>query len=83
MERFDAEEFLRLIQLHRRSLLSCAPHGVAETTLRRESMPMTLHPSHHARTMPDKPAYLMAGSESAITYGELDRISNQGAQRSC
>jgi len=44
-------------------------------------MPMTLHPSHHARTMPDKPAYLMAGSGSAITYGELDRVSNQGAQQ--
>jgi len=42
---------------------------------------MTLHPSHHARTMPDKPAYQMAGSGSAITYGELDRVSNQGAQQ--
>ena len=41
---------------------------------------MTLHPRHHARTMPDKPAYRMAGSGSAITYGELDRVSNQGAQ---
>jgi acyl-CoA synthetase (AMP-forming)/AMP-acid ligase II len=44
-------------------------------------MPMTLHPRHHARTMPDKPAYRMAGSGSAITYGELDRVSNQGAQQ--
>ena len=42
---------------------------------------MTLHPSHHARTMPDKPAYRMARSGSAITYGELDRVSNQGAQQ--
>lgn len=42
---------------------------------------MTLHPSHHARTMPDRPAYRMAGSGSAITYGELDRVSNQGAQQ--
>src|SRR6478672_3527958 len=42
-------------------------------------MPMTLHPSHHARTMPDKIAYLMAGSGATITYGELDRVSNQGA----
>ena len=42
---------------------------------------MTLHPSHHARTMPDKPAYRMAGSGSAITYSELDCASNQGAQQ--
>ncbi|HJU17164.1 MAG TPA: acyl-CoA synthetase [Stellaceae bacterium] len=42
---------------------------------------MTLHPGHHARTMPDKTAYRMAGSGSAITYGELDRASNQGAQQ--
>jgi acyl-CoA synthetase (AMP-forming)/AMP-acid ligase II len=42
---------------------------------------MTLHPRHHARTMPDKPAYRMTGSGSAITYGELDRVSNQGAQQ--
>jgi AMP-binding enzyme len=42
---------------------------------------MTLHPSHHARTMPDKPAYRMVGSGSAITYGELDRVSDQGARQ--
>jgi acyl-CoA synthetase (AMP-forming)/AMP-acid ligase II len=29
----------------------------------------------------NKPAYRMAGSGSAITYGELDRVSNQGAQQ--
>lgn len=38
------------------------------------------HPSLHARTMPDKIAYQMAGSGEAITYRELDRRSNQGAQ---
>jgi long-chain acyl-CoA synthetase len=43
-------------------------------------MPMILHPSFHARTMPDKTAYRMAGSGAAITYGELDRVSNQAAQ---
>jgi long-chain acyl-CoA synthetase len=37
------------------------------------------HPSHHARTAPDKVAYRMAGSGAAITYGELDARSNQGA----
>jgi long-chain acyl-CoA synthetase len=43
-------------------------------------MLMSLHPSVHARTMPDKTAYRMAGSGAAIIYGELDCISNQGAQ---
>src|SRR5438876_753703 len=43
-------------------------------------MPMSLHPSFHARTMPDKIAYRMAGSGTAISYGDLDRVSNQGAQ---
>jgi fatty-acyl-CoA synthase len=38
------------------------------------------HPSIHAQTTPDKIAYQMAGSGEAITYGELDRRSNQGAQ---
>jgi acyl-CoA synthetase (AMP-forming)/AMP-acid ligase II len=38
------------------------------------------HPSIHARTSPDKIAYQMAGSGKAITYRELDELSNQGAQ---
>ena len=38
------------------------------------------HPSIHARTTPDKPAYLMAGSGEALTYRELDERSNRGAQ---
>jgi len=38
------------------------------------------HPSIHAQTTPDKIAYRMAGSGEAITYAELDRRSNQGAQ---
>lgn len=37
------------------------------------------HPSHHARTHPDKTAYRMAGSGRAITYRQLDARSNQGA----
>jgi fatty-acyl-CoA synthase/long-chain acyl-CoA synthetase len=37
------------------------------------------HPSVHARTQPDKIAYRMAGSGKAITYRELDQLSNQGA----
>jgi long-chain acyl-CoA synthetase len=38
-----------------------------------------LHPSHHAKTNPNKPAYIMAGSGETVTYGELDARSNQGA----
>src|SRR5881227_912548 len=38
------------------------------------------HPSIHARTAPDKIAYQMAGTGKAITYRELDELSNQGAQ---
>src|SRR4030088_140662 len=37
------------------------------------------HPSVYARTQPDKIAYRMAGSRKAITYRELDELSNQGA----
>jgi long-chain acyl-CoA synthetase len=38
-----------------------------------------MHPSHHARTHPDKAAYIMASSGEAVTYAELDARSNQGA----
>ena len=38
-----------------------------------------MHPSHHARTHPGKPAYIMAASGETVTYGELDARSNQGA----
>ena len=38
------------------------------------------HPSHHARANPDKIAYRMAGSDQALTYGQLDARSNQAAQ---
>src|SRR5258708_16056168 len=37
------------------------------------------HPSSHARTQPNKIAYQMAGTGKAITYRELDELSNQGA----
>jgi fatty-acyl-CoA synthase/long-chain acyl-CoA synthetase len=37
------------------------------------------HPSVHARTNPQKIAYRMAGTGKAITYRELDELSNQGA----
>lgn len=38
-----------------------------------------MHPSAHARTHPDKPAYIMAYSGETVTYGQLDARSNQGA----
>src|SRR6478672_5026371 len=38
------------------------------------------HPSIHAHTYPNKIAYQMAGTGKAITYRELDELSNQGAQ---
>ena len=38
-----------------------------------------MHPAHHAKTHPDKPAYIMAYSGETVTYGELDARSNQGA----
>src|SRR2546429_7351619 len=41
--------------------------------------PPRTHPSIHARTQPNKIAYQMAGSGKAITYRELDELSNQGA----
>jgi long-chain acyl-CoA synthetase len=37
------------------------------------------HPCIHARTHPDKIAYQMAATGKAITYRELDALSNQGA----
>ena len=37
------------------------------------------HPSVHARIYPNKIAYQMAGTGKAITYRELDELSNQGA----
>jgi len=39
-----------------------------------------MHPFIHARQTPDKPAYIMAGTGKVVTYAELDRRSNQGAQ---
>ncbi len=39
-----------------------------------------MHPGLIAEKTPDKAAYIMAGSGRAVSYGELDRASNQGAQ---
>lgn len=36
-----------------------------------------MHPSHHARANPDKPAYIMATSGISVDYRTLDERSNQ------
>src|SRR5215831_7386466 len=43
-------------------------------------MQADMHPKHHAKTHPDKPAYIMASSGETVTYGQLDRQSNRIAQ---
>jgi long-chain acyl-CoA synthetase len=39
-----------------------------------------MHPSVHAARTPDKPAIVMAGSGTVVTYGELEERSNRFAQ---
>jgi long-chain acyl-CoA synthetase len=39
-----------------------------------------MHPFIHAQQTPNKPAFVMAGTGAVVTYAELDRRSNQGAQ---
>ncbi|MBO6635193.1 AMP-binding protein [Parvibaculum sp.] len=36
-----------------------------------------MHPSAHAKTTPDKPAYIMAATGESVTYRELEERSNQ------
>ena len=38
-----------------------------------------MHPSHHARSAPDKAAYILADSGEVVTYGQLETRSNQVA----
>jgi fatty-acyl-CoA synthase len=38
-----------------------------------------MHPSVHAKNMPNKPAYIMATSGEVVTYADLDKRSNQCA----
>jgi long-chain acyl-CoA synthetase len=38
-----------------------------------------MHPSVHAKTDPDRPAYIMTGSGEAVTYRQLEERSNQAA----
>jgi fatty-acyl-CoA synthase len=39
-----------------------------------------MHPSIHAKTSPDKIAYVISESSKALTFAELDDRSNRGAQ---
>lgn len=39
-----------------------------------------MHPATHAKTTPDRPAYIMGSTGEAVTYRQLDERSNQGAQ---
>jgi long-chain acyl-CoA synthetase len=39
-----------------------------------------MHPSEHAKTTPDKPAYIMSPSGSVVTYAELDDVTMRGAR---
>ncbi|MET0251112.1 MAG: AMP-binding protein, partial [Novosphingobium sp.] len=39
-----------------------------------------MHPHHHAVESAGKPAAIMAGTGEALTYAELERRANQGAQ---
>ena len=39
-----------------------------------------MHPSTHAQTNPDKPAYIMTATGETVSYKELDERSNQVAQ---
>ncbi|MCT2557741.1 acyl-CoA synthetase [Tsuneonella sp. YG55] len=38
-----------------------------------------MHPIEHARTRPDHPAVIMAGSGETMTFGEMDRAANRFA----
>lgn len=38
-----------------------------------------MHPTVHARTHPERPAYIMASSGETVTYQQLEERSNQGA----
>src|SRR5436853_7573015 len=39
-----------------------------------------MHPTVHARTQADKPAFIMAATGEVVSYGDLDARSNRGAQ---
>ena len=39
-----------------------------------------MHPIQHARTRPDHPAIIMAGSGKTVSYGEMDAEANRFAQ---
>ena len=36
-----------------------------------------MYPGAHAKTSPDKPAYIMAATGQVVTYRQLDQASNK------
>src|SRR3954470_3694021 len=64
----------------RRATIALLPTRHSLLAIRVSKEPPMTHPSIHARPVPDKIAYQMAGTGKAITYRELDELSNQGAQ---
>ena len=40
-----------------------------------------MHPSLHARTSPDKPAYIMAASGTVVTYAQLEERIRSSLRR--
>jgi len=42
---------------------------------------MTMHPSFHAQTTPNKPAFIIADTGEQVTFAELETITNRGAQQ--
>src|SRR6202022_4094326 len=58
------------------------PLGSRDDELSCPEETLMTHPSIHARTQPNKIAYQMAGTGKAITYRELDELSNHGAHLS-
>ena len=39
-----------------------------------------MHPYQHAQAHPDKPAFVIADKGVVLTYGQLDPLTNRGAQ---
>lgn len=51
-----------------------------ETSKDHQSRGAPMHPYMHAEKTPDKPAIIMAATGKTLTYGQLEELSNKGAQ---
>jgi long-chain acyl-CoA synthetase len=47
---------------------------------KQKGRPLFMHPFVHARSTPEKPAYIMAGTGETVTYGALENATNRLAQ---